>query len=382
MKRIKTIWKGILILTLCITLLVSFIGMPGKDIRARSIHSEIKLTSALNLNEGTDIAKYLKGIRVVIPPAHIDKEVNITLAFEPDDGSPAYLVTSGKAKPGKYILHVSILLKDGSAFARWDQLKSTLNGKLATMQVPVGGGQPPLFETEEAECYWNINASRIYKVTFDPKGGLPKPKTQWLTDNQKVKKPKNPTKPGFEFRGWGFYIAPGVEQYFDFNEVISGYGSIDLIAFWKALPTTATTTTTTTTTTAATTTTTTPATTTTTTTTTAIPTTTTTVPPTTILIEITTTEPLTEETTTTEEITTTEETTTIETEPETTSTTETERSSESSIFSSETTKTEPTEDLEGEFKLPWYVYIIGGAILLWAVLLIIFFIMYKKRKNN
>lgn len=78
------------------------------------------------------------------------------------------------------------------------------------------------------KLYYSKNA---YRVTFDPKGGTPKPENQTVKYNDKATKPSNPTKEGYTFEGW-YYIDNGKEVKYNFDDPVTH--DVDLIAKWQA----------------------------------------------------------------------------------------------------------------------------------------------------
>ena len=88
----------------------------------------------------------------------------------------------------------------------------------------------PLDDTTLFYAQWKIN---LYQVEFDSKGGSDVP-TQIVEWNQKADEPENPTRTGYDFKGW-YTSADGgdtlSESLFDFNTPIKA--DLTLYAKWQ-----------------------------------------------------------------------------------------------------------------------------------------------------
>lgn len=74
----------------------------------------------------------------------------------------------------------------------------------------------------------NFTVSQI--VTFELNGGTPAEKNQIIKPNEKVSKPKDPTKPGYAFVGW--YKEVALLTLWNFDQDVVGTQSMTLYAKW------------------------------------------------------------------------------------------------------------------------------------------------------
>ncbi len=379
MKRISVAKKCILMLVLSIFLILSLFMSSSVHVRAWPTfgyyHKEIKITSAFDLRPRTSIKEFLDSIRLVIPENSFVKFFHYSLTFCPDNRPPEP-VTDFDAETGKYMLEATVELKDGNGymngtggyFVQPSELKMTFNGVLVNFQVELG----PEGE-KKASGWWMLDCRDLYKVTFNPNGGTPTPKTQWVLMYDFAKEPKAPTKAGYQFAGWEFRFDGVSQGLWDFSTGVDTH--LDLVARWKALPTKPTTKPTTTTTTTTTKPTVkptpkpTPTTTTTTTTTTATP------------LEIVLTTSLPPETTITEPVPDTTTPTIDETLPDTTTmTTEEQTTTDPLIIGTETTP--PFDRRMSGSKLPLYVGIAGGVLGLAAIGILLSLLVRKIKERS
>lgn len=173
-----------------------------------------------------------------------------------------------------------------------------------------------------ANCYWIIEIPQTFQVVFDTRGGSPVPEKQLVKDGGTIKKPTDPGKAGFEFSGWAVYKDGEFKHYWDFNQRVDGIAPYLLVAMWTKLPPPTTTTTT------------------------------------------TTTAPTTSTTSTT---TSTETTKTIS------------MTTDLPAVSKQTTSPDSGED---QAKIPLYIIIGGVVIVLWILALIIYSVVYRRKKDE
>ncbi|MGI6507498.1 MAG: InlB B-repeat-containing protein [Saccharofermentanales bacterium] len=344
MSKIIDFSKRLTVALLCLLLLSSLMFIGTKEVAAVDNLNKVEITTDRSLHQYTDIAVFLKSVKLNLPDKSYVDSFTYDLMFFGSDSNPIF-VTSGKADAQKYIFEIEITLKDGHSFDSFDNIHATLNGASITFMGATPQG------SNYITGWWELIALPRYKVTFDTDGGDPTPAVQWVVQGKKVKVPKQPAKAGYEFLGW-WHDVPKFSEQWDFNRELNQ--DLPLIAHWKALPTTTTTTTTATTTTSLTTEATTP-----------VPTD----PPTTtsLTTEATTPVPTDPPTTTPESPETTTEATDL------TTTTEAVVPDTSNDESEETTP--PSNEIKkGDgFSLTTFLFTLGGVILLAAF----GFAMYK-----
>lgn len=73
-----------------------------------------------------------------------------------------------------------------------------------------------------------------YKVTFDTKGGSPKPEDQTKKYGEKAVKPTNPTVEGYTFKGWYYLNSENKEAQYNFDDPVTH--DINLYAKWESFP--------------------------------------------------------------------------------------------------------------------------------------------------
>ncbi len=79
-------------------------------------------------------------------------------------------------------------------------------------------------------AHWKAEAAKEWKVTFDSDGGSAVAAAT-VQDGNKVTKPANPTKAGYDFVHW-YLSTDATKSEFNFNTTITG--DIKLVALWKA----------------------------------------------------------------------------------------------------------------------------------------------------
>lgn len=143
--------------------------------------------------------------------ANWKKVKTYTVNFDTNGGSN---ITSKTVNDGKSITKPTNPTKQGYVFVEW-----LLNGKTYTFGNPVN-------ENITLVASWK----KVHKVTFDLNGGVTTGKTSVeVVDMNKVKKPVNPTKDGYNFLGWTLN-----GKTYDFNTSVSN--DITLIATWEEKP--------------------------------------------------------------------------------------------------------------------------------------------------
>lgn len=229
---------------LCLFLLTSLIFLETQEVAAYYSVFDVTIKTDRPLHQYTDIAAFLKGVKLIAPKKSGVKSFDYDLNYIKSNGTPVE-VTSGKAKAGRYVFSIQITLYDDYEFQWLDEIRIKLNG--------VSFSEYDKLTKHELICRWELNALPRSIVTFDAAGGKPVPAKQYVLEGAKVKKPKQPAKKGYTFDGWWTNVPKNSTKW-NFNQKL--YQDLSLIAKWKALPTTTTTTTTKSTTTTTTTTTT------------------------------------------------------------------------------------------------------------------------------
>lgn len=345
MKRTERILKGVLLCILCLSIMMGPWIARSRDVHAviDTCYSRIEVKTD-GLFRGTDIKAFLKGLKLIYPPVE-----NVTYKFTLyvlDENGVRTKVSSGQARAAAYDLEYKIVIKKevpDTVFDKAENIVAMLNGLEAIVDYHddyyKGSGLSTL-----STGYWEIDSGDRNKVTFDAQGGKPVPKTQWLDGGyEKVKKPTNPSKEGFKFKGW-YFKDVGKNKLWDFSKPLGEIYDLNLFAVWEKLPPSTTTTTTTTRT-----------------------TTTTTEEPTTIAI--TTERPTTPEITETDEATTPAEPTTSD-----------DLTVPALVASEETT---PSDDnKEGGKKFPLLLIIVGGLLLAWTVALFVLTVLQRRKKEE
>ena len=88
---------------------------------------------------------------------------------------------------------------------------------------------------EDGSLVLKLYYDRIeYKVTFDTKGGTPKPDDQTKKYGEKVTKPNDPKIEGYTFAGWYYEDEEGTKYDYNFDTPVTN--DIKLIAKWNAIP--------------------------------------------------------------------------------------------------------------------------------------------------
>ena len=89
--------------------------------------------------------------------------------------------------------------------------------------------------SEDGSLVLKLYYDRIeYKVTFDTKGGAPKPDTQTKQYGDKAVKPSDPSQSGYIFNGWYYINEDGKEAQYNFEDPVTH--DVDLYAKWKSIP--------------------------------------------------------------------------------------------------------------------------------------------------
>lgn len=150
-----------------------------------------------------------KMILTPIYEKNIDINKRYEVTFDSDGGSS---VEAQVLKPLEKVIKPEDPVKNGYMFVGW-----TLNGNIYNFDSKV-------VESITLKAKWEkVNVSKIYTITFKSSGSsVP---TQKVKDNETVKKPSNPTKKGYTFKGWYYNNKP-----FDFSTKI--HKDITLTAVW------------------------------------------------------------------------------------------------------------------------------------------------------
>lgn len=138
------------------------------------------------------------------------KKNALMVQFDTDGGN---LIETIEVKKGSYILKPNNPTKEGYEFIEW-----RLDGVIYDFEQKVKKNLTLVAEWKEKDL-------KIFEVIFDTNGGSEVLK-QEIKDGEKVTKPQNPVKEGFDFVGWNLN-----EQAFDFSKPITK--NLTLVAEWS-----------------------------------------------------------------------------------------------------------------------------------------------------
>ena len=135
-----------------------------------------------------------------------------TVSFDSNGGSA---VTAQSIEAGQKATKPADPTKDGYDFKGW-----TLNGSAYDFNTAVNGNITLVATWEQQQVQ-----PTVYTVTFDSNGGSAVA-AQNIEAGQKATKPADPTKDGFDFKGWTLNGSA-----YDFNTAVNG--NITLVATWE-----------------------------------------------------------------------------------------------------------------------------------------------------
>ena len=138
-----------------------------------------------------------------------------TVTFDSNGGSA---VTAQNIEEGQKATKPADPTKSGYDFKGW-----TLNGSAYDFNTAVNGDITLVATWEQQQV-----VPTIYTVTFDSNGGSAVT-AQNIEAGQKATKPADPTKSGYDFKGWTLNGSA-----YDFNTAVNG--DITLVATWETIP--------------------------------------------------------------------------------------------------------------------------------------------------
>ena len=139
-----------------------------------------------------------------------------TVTFDSAGGSA---VTAQNIEAGQKVTKPADPTKNGFDFKGW-----TLNGSAYDFNTAVNGDITLVATWEQQQV-----VPTVYTVTFDSNGGSAVT-AQSIEAGQKATKPADPTKSGYDFKGWTLNGSD-----YDFNTAVNG--DITLVATWEQQPT-------------------------------------------------------------------------------------------------------------------------------------------------
>ena len=141
--------------------------------------------------------------------------VTYTVTFDSNGGSA---VTAQTIEEGQKATKPADPTKSGYDFKGW-----TLNGSAYDFNSAVNGDITLVATWEQQQV-----VPTVYTVTFDSNGGSAVT-AQTIEEGQKATKPADPTKSGYDFKGWTLNGSA-----YDFNTAVNG--DITLVATWETIP--------------------------------------------------------------------------------------------------------------------------------------------------
>ena len=141
--------------------------------------------------------------------------VTYTVTFDSAGGSA---VTAQTIEAGQKATKPADPTKAGYDFKGW-----TLNGSAYDFNSAVNGDITLVATWEQQQV-----VPTVYTVTFDSNGGSAVT-AQTIEEGQKATKPADPTKSGYDFKGWTLNGSA-----YDFNTAVNG--DITLVATWETIP--------------------------------------------------------------------------------------------------------------------------------------------------
>ena len=141
--------------------------------------------------------------------------VTYTVTFDSAGGSA---VTAQTIEAGQKATKPADPTKSGYDFKGW-----TLNGSAYDFNSAVNGDITLVATWEQQQV-----VPTVYTVTFDSNGGSAVT-AQTIEEGQKATKPADPTKSGYDFKGWTLNGSA-----YDFNSAVNG--DITLVATWETIP--------------------------------------------------------------------------------------------------------------------------------------------------
>ena len=141
--------------------------------------------------------------------------VTYTVTFDSAGGSA---VTAQTIEAGQKATKPADPTKSGYDFKGW-----TLNGSAYDFNSAVNGDITLVATWEQQQV-----VPTVYTVTFDSNGGSAVT-AQTIEAGQKATKPADPTKSGYDFKGWTLNGSA-----YDFNTAVNG--DITLVATWETIP--------------------------------------------------------------------------------------------------------------------------------------------------
>ena len=141
--------------------------------------------------------------------------VTYTVTFDSAGGSA---VTAQTIEAGQKATKPADPTKAGYDFKGW-----TLNGSAYDFNTAVNGDITLVATWEQQQV-----VPTVYTVTFDSNGGSAVT-AQTIEEGQKATKPADPTKSGYDFKGWTLNGSA-----YDFNTAVNG--DITLVATWETIP--------------------------------------------------------------------------------------------------------------------------------------------------
>ena len=183
-----------------------FTAPNGKQFKAWSVGGVEKAAGAIiTVNANTTVTAVWENIPVTY----------YTVTFDSNGGSA---VTAQTIEEGQKATKPADPTKSGYDFKGW-----TLNGSAYDFNTAVNGNITLVATWEQQQV-----VPTVYTVTFDSNGGSAVT-AQNIEAGQKATKPTDPTKAGYNFKGWTLNGSA-----YDFNTEVNG--DITLVATWETIP--------------------------------------------------------------------------------------------------------------------------------------------------
>ncbi|MBQ3120099.1 MAG: InlB B-repeat-containing protein, partial [Peptococcaceae bacterium] len=180
-----------------------FTAPNGKQFKAWNVGGVEKAAGAIiTVNANTTVTAVWENIPVTY----------YTVTFDSNGGSA---VTAQTIEEGQKATKPADPTKSGYDFKGW-----TLNGSAYDFNTAVNGNITLVATWEQQQV-----VPTVYTVTFDSNGGSAVT-AQNIEAGQKAVKPADPTKAGYDFKGWTLNGSA-----YDFNTAVNG--NITLIAVWE-----------------------------------------------------------------------------------------------------------------------------------------------------
>lgn len=246
-KRENNILKSIIavVIVVVILFLILFTGVLGG--KEKKYPTSEMLTIVFDSDGGNEINPMVgpKGEKINLPTAEkenytfsgwldsngnavenpytLNSNVTLKASYKRNDFTIIYIkfdLAGGKGKiedqkitEGGYAMQPDTPVREGYVFDGW-----MLNGNRFDFNSPV-------YQDITLEADWLQDANYEFTVTYHMNSGRPKEETKVLFGTP-VKRPKNPERMGYVFKGW--YLNG---ELYDFNSPV--FSSITLVAYWE-----------------------------------------------------------------------------------------------------------------------------------------------------